>query len=436
MSSFLFGTSKINQTNHLEIGGVDTTELVKEYGTPLYVYDVALIRERARGFKKTFEELGVGHKVAYASKAFSCLAIYQLAAEEGLSVDVVSAGELYTALQAGVPAEKIAFHGNNKSVAELEMAVDENIGTIIMDNFYEIDLLKAILHEKNKKQAVMLRIAPGVDAHTHKFILTGQEDSKFGFDAKSGQAKQALALVLADDVFEMKGIHCHIGSQIFSTEGFQAATEKMLAIMVEWKNELNYVAKALNLGGGFGVKYTHEDEPLEASEYVKQIATIVRDSCATQGYPLPEVWIEPGRSIVGEAGTTLYTVGSRKEIPTVRTYVAVDGGMGDNIRPALYEAAYSVVIANRGADQAEETVSITGKYCESGDMLVHDVSVPRLVPGDTVALLTTGAYGYSMASNYNRNPRPAVVFVENGESQLVIKRETLADLMHLDVPLN
>ncbi len=436
MMPILFGTSKMNEKTHLEIGGCDTTVLAEKYGTPLYVYDVACIRSQARGFKETFNQLELESKVTYASKAFTCIAMYQLIQEEGLCCDVVSGGELFTALKAGISASDIAFHGNNKTYAELKMAIDAKIGTIMIDNFHEIELLSSILEEQDQKQAVMLRLAPGVDAYTHKFILTGQEDSKFGFDIKSGQAEEALKKVLADPHFDLIGLHCHIGSQIFDTEGFKIATEKMMAVMMDWKTRYEFVAKSLNLGGGFGVKYTQEDDPLEPTAYVKEIATIVKATCHKENYPIPSIWIEPGRSIVAEAGTTLYTVGSKKEIPGIRTYVSVDGGMGENIRTALYDAKYEAFPADQSGDmKEEELVSITGKYCESGDMLIHDIKLPKLEAGDILAMTSTGAYGYSMASNYNRNPRPAVVFAENGESRLVIKRETYEDLTHLDLPL-
>lgn len=436
MKEWLSGTSAINEKGHLCIGGCDTVTLSEKFGTPLFVYDVALIRKMARGFKEAFEQLGMKHKVAYASKAFTCLAIYQLIEQEGLSCDVVSAGELYTALKAGMAPEKIAFHGNNKTFFELEMAVKEKVGTIIVDNFTEIALLSEILSQTQTTQNVLLRLAPGIDAHTHEFIMTGQEDSKFGFDVKSGQAERALKLVLDNPHFCLKGLHCHIGSQIFNTEGFHAATEKMIDLMVEWEQHYQFTAEVLNLGGGFGVHYTEEDEPLEAAEYVRQIAQIVKKSCQMHRYPLPEVWIEPGRSIVAEAGTTLYSVGAVKEIPSIRKYVSVDGGMGDNIRTALYDAKYQAKVANRMRDKQElEEVAITGKYCESGDMLIHSIQLPKLHYGDLIALQTTGAYGYSMSSNYNRNPRPAVVFVEDGAAQVVVQRETLEDLIHLDLPL-
>ena len=430
--TLLFGTAKFNEENHLTIGGCDTVALAEKYGTPLFVYDVEHIRERARGFKQTFESLGVKNKVIYASKAFSCLAIYNLLEEEHLGCDVVSGGEIYTAIKGGMSPENIEFHGNNKTKEELSFAVEENVGTIVIDNFYEIELLKEVLAEQNKKQNVMFRITPGVNAETHDYILTGQVDSKFGFDVNSGQATEALQKILGEDHFVLTGVHCHIGSQIFSDVGFLAAVEKMMLILNEWKQSFDYTVDILNMGGGFGVKYTETDTPLDPKEFVKAIVEAVSYQSKALDYPLPEIWIEPGRSIIAEAGTTLYTVGAKKTIPDVRCYVSVDGGMGDNIRPALYEAKYAGLLANRLATEETEEVTIVGKFCESGDVLIRDIELPKLQPADLFAITTTGAYGYSMANNYNRNPRPAVVFVENGQDKLVIRRETYADMASLD----
>ena len=436
MKPLLFGTSKIKENGILEIGAVSAIDLVKEFGTPLFVYDTSLIKEQAQGFKQTFEELGVKHRVIYASKAFTSKAIYQLLQKEGLGFDVVSDGELYTALSAGVDPEMLEFHGNNKSYSELLTAVEKNVGMIILDNFYEIELLANITKEKQQTQKVMLRVTPGVDAHTHDYILTGQEDSKFGFDVKSGQAAKAFEIVRDSEYLELSGIHCHIGSQIFDTTGFSFATEKMLEILMDWKETYDYTASILNLGGGFGVTYTSEDNPLPAKEYVKQMVEKVKSECEKLAYPLPEIWIEPGRSIVAEAGTSLYTVGSRKDVAGVRSFVAVDGGMGDNIRPALYGAKYNAFLANRALDELTETVTLVGKYCESGDKLIEDLQLPKAETGDIVAMTTTGAYGYSMASNYNRNQKPAVVFVENGKAQLVVRREMIEDVTRFDLDLN
>ncbi|WP_271000433.1 diaminopimelate decarboxylase [Listeria seeligeri] len=430
------GTVNVNAEGHLEIGGVDTLKLAEKYGTPLYVYDVALIRDRARGFKKTFEELGVKAQVAYASKAFSAVAIYQLMAEEGLSLDVVSGGELYTAIKAGFPAERIHFHGNNKSAEEIHMALDYGIGCFVIDNYYEISLLEDILIERNEKASVLIRVTPGIEAHTHDYILTGQDDSKFGFGLTNGQAEAAIKQVLhASAAFDLIGLHCHIGSQIFETTGFKLAARRIMDKLVEWHQTLGFDSKVLNLGGGFGVRYTAEDEPLEPSEYVRQIMEEVRDVANTNDIAIPEIWIEPGRSLVGEAGTTLYKVGSRKEVPGIRNYVAVDGGMSDNIRPALYDAHYDAVLAANPEKVPEETVAIAGKCCESGDMLIWDLPLPKSGAGEILAVFCTGAYGYAMASNYNRIPRPPVVFVEDGVDKLVVARETYENLVQNDLSL-
>lgn len=432
---YLYGTGRVNDRGHLEIGGVDTIELIKQYGTPLYVYDIALVRERARGFKKTFEKLGIPAQVAYASKAFSSIAMIQVAEQEGLSLDVVSGGELYTAIKANFPTERIHFHGNNKSEEELQMALDYKIGCIVVDNFSELILLEEICAKREQKVHVLLRVTPGIEAHTHDYILTGQEDSKFGFDLMNGQAESALKQAIKSEWIDVLGLHCHIGSQIFQTTGFILAAQKIIGQLKAWQESFGYQPKVLNLGGGFGIRYTEEDEPLPASQYVEEIVLEVQAQIADSSLKMPEIWIEPGRSLVGDAGITLYKVGSEKVVPEVRKYLAVDGGMTDNIRPALYEAKYDAVLANRPLDEVEETVSIAGKCCESGDMLIWDLPLPKSGRDDVLAVFCTGAYGYSMASNYNRIPRPAVVFVENGEARLVIKRETYEDIVHLDLAL-
>ncbi|MEQ2528204.1 diaminopimelate decarboxylase [Bacillaceae bacterium CLA-AA-H227] len=432
---FLHGTSSVNDKGHLEIGGVDTLEIVKEFGTPVYVYDVALIRERARGFKETFDKLGVKAQVAYASKAFSTVAMIQLVEQEGLSLDVVSGGELYTALAAEFPVEKIHFHGNNKSREELAMALEHEIGCIVVDNFHELKMLEELCREKEVKANILLRVTPGIEAHTHDYILTGQEDSKFGFDLQNGQAESALKIGMHSTFLNLLGIHCHIGSQIFETTGFILAARKIFEKLNHWKETYSYEVKVLNLGGGFGIRYTNEDAPIPASQYVEEIILEVKEQARIFDMEIPEIWIEPGRSLVGDAGTTLYQVGSRKEVPNVRNYLAVDGGMSDNIRPALYEAKYEAVFANRPLDEVEETVSIAGKCCESGDMLIWDIPLPRAGKEDVLAVFCTGAYGYSMANNYNRIPKPPVVFVENGQVTLVVRRETYADLVRHDLPL-
>ncbi|UOE54279.1 diaminopimelate decarboxylase [Bacillus sp. CMF12] len=433
---FFHGTMKVNEKGHLEIGGMDTVDLAGQFGTPLYVYDVALIRDRARGFKQTFDKLGIKAQVAYASKAFSTVAMVQLVDQEGLSLDVVSGGELYTALAADFPSERIHFHGNNKSREELEMALKNHVGCIVVDNFYELELLEEICESLAARTNILLRVTPGIEAHTHDYILTGQEDSKFGFDLQNGQAETALQKALNSSWIETLGLHCHIGSQIFDTTGFILAAKKIFEKMAEWKEKHAYEPKVLNLGGGFGIRYTEDDEPIHASQYVEEIIGEVKKQAEHYSMKMPEIWIEPGRSLVGDAGTTLYQTGSRKEVPNVRNYLAVDGGMSDNIRPALYQAKYEAVLANRVLDKPEETVSIAGKCCESGDMLIWDLPLPKAGDQDLLAVFCTGAYGYSMANNYNRIPRPPVVFIENGEAKLVVKRETYEDILRLDLPIN
>ncbi|ADH99699.1 diaminopimelate decarboxylase [Salisediminibacterium selenitireducens] len=425
----LYGTSRINEKGHLTIGEVDVTGLAEAYGTPLYVYDVKDIRDRAEAFKSAFERASVQYQVAYASKAFSCVAMFQLADELGLSLDVCSGGELYTALEADFPVDRIHFHGNNKTADELEMAVNERIGCIVVDNFTELTWLMAITEAKELPMDVLIRITPGVEAHTHEYISTGQEDSKFGFDLNSGQATKAIDMIMNHDHLHLLGVHSHIGSQIFKTEGFEHAVKEIYKSLEKWKDDLGYEPEVLNVGGGFGIRYSEHDEPLPIGDYIDKTVQAARSEADKRGMNVPEIWIEPGRAMVGEAGTTLYTIGSRKEIPTLRTYLSVDGGMTDNIRPALYQAEYEAVVANKGHAPEEELVSVAGRCCESGDMLIWDLKIPETAPGDLLAVSSTGAYGYAMASNYNRMLRPAVVFVEDGEYECVIERENYADLV-------
>lgn len=430
---YLHGTSKINDQGHLEIGGCDTTELAKEFGTPLYIVDEAHIRQRAREYVEAFQASGLKYQVAYASKAFSVMAMCVIADQEGLSLDVVSDGELYTALQAGFPAEKIHFHGNNKTPQEIEMALDAGIGCFVVDNFHELQLLNALAGDKGKIVNILLRITPGVEAHTHDYISTGQEDSKFGFDLGNGSAKQAVQEAAALPHLTLLGIHSHIGSQIFEVEGFRMAVDKVSKFAVEIRDETGILFKVVNLGGGFGIRYVEGDTPLPVSEYIGAITSAVIGNFSEAEYPLPEIWVEPGRSLVGDAGTTLYTVGTSKQIPGVRKYIAVDGGMTDNPRPALYQSKYEAILANRANDSAEEKVSVAGKCCESGDMLIWDLELPVAESGDLLAVFCTGAYNYAMASNYNRIRRPAVVFVKEGKADLAVKRESLENIVCNDV---
>lgn len=430
---YLHGTSRINDRGHLEIGGCDASELAAEYGTPLYVVDEALVRQRCREFVEAFRASGLKFQVAYASKAFCVMAMCRIADEEGMSLDVVSDGELYTALQAGFPPERIHFHGNNKTPQEIEMALDAQIGCFVVDNFVEMQLLNAIAGQRGLKVKILLRITPGVSAHTHEYISTGQQDSKFGFDLGNGAAFRAIEEASKLANLEILGVHSHIGSQIFEVEGFKMAVEKVIGFATQVRSELGVLFKVVNLGGGFGIRYVEGDKPLPVADYVKAITEGITQYFTSHDYPIPEIWIEPGRSIVGDAGTTLYTVGTFKEIPGVRKYVAVDGGMTDNPRPALYESQYEAMLANRATERVEETVSIAGKCCESGDMLIWDLELPRVETGDILAVSCTGAYNYAMANNYNRIRRPAVVFVKDGQSDLAVKRESYEDIVGNDV---
>lgn len=429
---YLHGTSRINNNGHLEIGGCDTTELARQFGTPLYVVDEALIRQRMREYMEALRQTGLSFQVAYASKAFCVMAMCRIVDEEGLSLDVVSDGELHTALEAGFPAERIHFHGNNKTPDEIEMAIDADIGCFVVDNFVELEMLGAIAKHKGKTANVLLRITPGVEAHTHEFISTGQVDSKFGFDLSSGAALQAVETAISYSSLNLLGVHSHIGSQIFEVEGFRFAIEKIGQFAVEVRDRFEYIFKVINVGGGFGIRYTEEDAPQPASVYVQAIADEINAQFKENSYPIPEIWIEPGRSIVGEAGTTLYTVGTSKEIPGVRKYISVDGGMSDNPRFALYGSKYEALLANRANEPAEEVVTVAGKACESGDKLIVDYKLPAARTGDILAISCTGAYNYSMASNYNRIRRPAVIFVKDGQADVIVERETHDDLVAND----
>lgn len=423
----------INQAGHLQIGGVDALELALKYGTPVIAYDTGYIKKEIASFKEAFIKAGLKYRVVYASKAFSSLAMYRLIAQAGVGCDVVSGGELYAALKGGMAPEMIEFHGNNKTLAELEFAVEQNIGCIVVDNFHEIELLQAICLKLNKTVRVCLRVAPGIEAETHKYIATGQSNSKFGFDLDSGQAQKALLQLLKTACFEVIGVHCHIGSQIFAVAGFQMAAAKMITVLKEWQDKYSFKARVLNLGGGFGIKYNDQDHPLNPAEFVTAIIETVQLEARKNGLDLPEIWVEPGRSLVGEAGTTLYQVGSTKTVPGVCNFIAVDGGMGDNIRPALYGAKYAAFLAKNPTAPAIQTATIVGKYCESGDVVVEQQRLPKVQAGDVLAVTATGAYGYSMASNYNRNGRPPVVFCEEGHTKLVLRRESYADMLSLEV---
>lgn len=430
-------TLKINEKGHLEIGGADAVELTKKFGTPLYVMDEQYIRDMCRVYRDTIEREYEGNGIVlYASKAFSCLAIYKIAAQEKIGVDVVSGGELYTAIKAGFPADKIYMHGNNKLPQELEYALDCGVGTIVVDAYAELDLLDSLCEKKGIRQNILLRINPGVEAHTHRFIQTAKTDSKFGFAIADGAAREVTAYALQKKHLCLKGFHCHIGSQIFEKQSFTLAVDKMFAFMSDLRKELAFEASVLNLGGGYGIWYTDEDAKISSQEYAHYLKAIIdelKKKAQELDFALPYLVIEPGRSIVGEAGVTLYTVGNIKEIPGIKKYVAVDGGMFDNPRFALYQAKYTAILANRATETATEMVSVAGKCCESGDIVCANVLLPQAKTGDILAVFSTGAYNYSMASNYNRNLIPPVVLVKNGKADYIVKPQTYEDIVRNDV---
>lgn len=427
----LRGTMKINRQGNLEIGGCDAVKLAKKFGTPLYVMDEALIRDICRKYYQSFVEKR-GGEVFYASKAFMTLAICRIIEQEGLGLDVVSGGELYTAIKAKFPSQRICFHGNNKQPDELRLALEYGVGRIIVDNFHELNLLNRMAEDMGMTAEVMLRVTPGVEAHTHEYIKTGQIDSKFGFTVPNGQAREAARQCLKLSNLRLTGLHCHIGSQVFEMESFGHTAEVMMDLIKEISDENGWEARELNLGGGFGIYYAEGDQPAEIEEYAEVVTSAVEKKAKALGLPVPRVMVEPGRSIVGEAGTTLYTVGSIKDIPNIRKYVAVDGGMSDNPRHALYQARYEACLANKPDWPAEEKVSITGKCCESGDMLIWDLPLPKVESGDILAVACTGAYNYSMSMNYNRLCRPAVVLVGKGKAEVIVERETYEDLLRND----
>ncbi|WKN29029.1 diaminopimelate decarboxylase [Apilactobacillus kunkeei] len=422
----------INADGRLQIDGCDAIELAHQFGTPLMVYNVSAIRNQFHQFNKIFEQNDIDYEISYASKAFANTAMYQLVNQEGGHIDVVSGGEIAVALHAGFPASKMSFHGNNKSLEELRLAIQNHVGVIMVDNFHEIDLINQVVEELDTTTNVIMRITPGITAHTHEFIQTGQVDSKFGFDLASGQVEEGFEMLHKNPRVHVLGFHAHIGSQISSPDGFNALAMKMMQLANKFNTEYDFTTEVLDLGGGFGIQYVSTDDYLAPEKFVESIINTIKEQASQYKLQIPAIWIEPGRSIVGSAGLTLYTVGSQKRVNGIKPYVAVDGGMGDNIRPMLYDAEYEVVSANNPRAEPVEEVRLVGKYCESGDVLIKNASVPTLNAGDVVAVLDTGAYGYSMASNYNLNLKPAIVFVEKGKAQLVTKRQSFENLYELD----
>ncbi len=431
---FISKNLAVNEKGHLTIGGIDTLDLAKKYGTPLYVMDEDLIRENCEKFKKSiddyYEKNGL---VCYASKAFSCKEIYRIMKDEGLGVDVVSLGEMYTAVSAGFASEKIYLHGNNKTIEELKFAVEHKIGRIVVDNLNELELLNCIAKDMRSKVDVLIRVKPGIDAHTHDFIRTGQIDSKFGFAIETGEALSAAKLAVELDNINLVGAHCHIGSQILDVDPFVLAADVMIKFISDVKDATGIEMCELNLGGGFGIKYVDKDDPVDYEEYMKAVSIMIQKKCDQYNLNRPFIVIEPGRSLIAPTGITLYTVGARKEIPNIRTYVSVDGGMTDNPRYALYKSEYDAIVASKASEEKNEIVTIAGKCCESGDLIGENMLLQHAETGDILAVCATGAYNYSMASNYNRNLKPAVVMIKDGKSRVIVNRETLEDLVKNDI---
>lgn len=418
----------------LLIDGADTVELAEKYGTPLYVMSETGIRRNCRSYVESIEKNYGGHGlVIFASKAFCCKEMCRIVESEKMGLDVVSAGEIATAYAAGFPMEKVYFHGSNKSLSEIEYALDRGVGTFVVDNNRELLLLSETAERKGIKADVIFRIKPGIDAHTHSFIRTGQIDSKFGFALETGEAMESVKYALNLDNIVVKGVHCHIGSQILDVEPFREAAAVMIGFMDSVRKETGVVLETLDLGGGFGIKYKSSDKAVPYSEYMEAVAETVKKSCEEKSLPLPFIILEPGRSITGAEGITIYEAGAVKEIPGIRTYVSVDGGMTDNPRYMLYQSEYEMTLAERADEPKTEKVTVAGKCCESGDLLGEGVMIQPVKPGDLLVVFSTGAYNYSMASNYNRLPKPAVVMVRDGESRIIVKRESLEDLSAWDL---
>lgn len=429
----LFGTMEVNDMGNLSIGGCDAVNLGKKYGTPLYVMDVAMIREQCQAFMKHFASKKIETEVIYASKAFLNIGMCKLIHEEGLSLDVVSGGELYTAMKANFPAEKIYFHGNNKTVEELMMAINYGVHRIIIDNEFEFELLNYLCSELDKNVEILVRINPGIEAHTHEYIQTAHNDSKFGISIHS-PALRTLINDINDSYFvTLKGFHYHIGSQILEVDSFVKATEAAFEFIDTIHSESGFITEEMNLGGGFGVYYSEEDTPLDVATCLKSMLTTAAREASNRKIKLPKLLIEPGRSIVANSGTTLYKVGATKETYGGKHFVFVNGGMTDNPRTALYNSVYEALLANKAALPTTQTYTVAGKCCESGDVIIHSIELPVAEKNDTLAVFSTGAYNYSMASNYNRLRKPAVVFVEGGKSTLIVKRETYEDIIRNDI---
>jgi len=414
---------------HLQFDGCDAVSLAKEYGTPLYVVSESMIRERLREIRKDFLERYPDTGALYASKALQTLDVCRIVASEGIGLDVVSGGELYAASKAGFPMDRIYFHGNSKTEAEIRMAVEYGVGRVVVDNLNELRVLDEAARALGRRAKILFRVTPGVDSHTHDFISTGKLDSKFGIPLDPRVRDEYVGAALGMEGVELLGFHFHVGSQLLSNESHRKAIGIVCGLMAEARDAYGFRTAELNLGGGYGVHYHGEERARPLSYFVDEMMADVRSGCAAASLPVPRIVIEPGRWVVGEAGITLYTVGSHKPIPDVRTYVGVDGGLPDNPRPALYGAVYEATVADRDDAPRDETVTVAGKCCESGDILIRDIALQSPRPGDTLAVFTTGAYNHSMASNYNRLPRPAMVLTNNGQHRLSVRRETFEDLV-------
>ncbi|MCT4594169.1 MAG: diaminopimelate decarboxylase [Anaeromicrobium sp.] len=413
--------------------GSDTVKLANKYGTPLYVVSEDHIIDRCTEIKESFLNKYENTRAVYASKAFLTKEMCKIVSREGIGIDVVSGGEIYTAMKAGFPMENVIFHGNNKTIDEIELGIETNVGRFVVDNLYELELLNALAAEKNKVMNILFRITPGVDSYTHEYISTGQVDSKFGIPLKEEILFEAINMAMDMEYINLLGFHFHVGSQLFENTSHLMALDILLELIRNVGEKVEFETKELNVGGGFGIRYTKEDNPKPLSYFIDPIMERIQDKCEEFNLERPKIIIEPGRWIIGEAGITLYTIGGIKEIPNVRTYIGIDGGLPDNPRPALYRASYDGVVANRMDEELVNKVTIAGKCCESGDILIRDLEVPEIEPGDILAVKSTGAYNYSMASNYNMIPRPPVVMIKDGVDRLVIRRETYDDILSREV---
>jgi diaminopimelate decarboxylase len=426
-------TSAVNDEGHLTIAGCDTVELASEFGTPLYVFDEETLRHKCREFRTEFRSRHADSGVSYAAKAYLGRALAALLAEEEMDLEVVSGGELAIARSVDFPPQSMYFHGNNKSEEELREALDYGIGQVVADNLHELELLNRVALDAGKRQSILLRLSPNVDPHTHRHTTTGVLDSKFGFPIVTGQAEAAVKQALSLPAVELVGLHFHLGSPIFDVEPYQEAIQVVMAFAAQMGERHGLHLRVLSPGGGFAIQYVEDISAPPMAEYAAAIVSALAEACQAYSLPLPRLVVEPGRAIAGPACLALYRVGASKDIPGVRRYVAVDGGMGDNIRPALYSARYSALVANKVGEAERERVTIAGKFCESGDVLVRDVDLPRLEPGDLLAVAAAGAYCLPMASNYNAYLRPAIVMVKDGAARLIRRRETYEDLMRCDV---